>query len=562
MELLEAVSGLHEFPKSSLLELFEVLHYNPMAIALAAVTIKICSSQLPVLEVMFSSLLQSLSNNLDPIQGSLDLYFEAVVSDSHLRHTFDFLGSCDLTYPLLVSAVPDHLSIGLYGICNEALAPPPLDPIIDKLKLSAATNSFWDRLKSIVPFWQSTRMPSEDDIATALAASRDEISFLRESPILSFQQSCHSDLECITVHPLAVTQLSKLFLEHTVAKFDQDHVSKESREFDQNGWFKKYRTFNVEKSLAKFHRMLPGVSSPGVLTEAQFNAIPPNCTQGQGHSLPSNLTYTQYLHLVSHYHRVVSSLVTTARSVRGVFTPILLKRYIIPHLEIIKTFPLLSQADRLSIDISLVGIMSAASPEDCSTWIADYDDLIAQQIALLGAKSVSVAHSLVDLGDLHLSVNNASSGKECLLSALEIYQKHFGDLQKEDLSLDMGRALSSLGLACGQLGEKELSKSYYEQALATVQAIPANGKVSLKQQRLVASLLVDVTHAYLCLGELAVARKYCELATVMLQSVYPQGHTETVRLFNISSIVSALLGDREGSMKYHNEASKLKSKFK
>ncbi len=47
-------------------------------------------------------------------------------------------------------------------------------------------------------------------------------------------------------------------------------------------------------------------------------------------------------------------------------------------------------------------------------------------------------------------------------------------------------------------------------------------------------------HAYLSVGDLLVAKKYSELAAMMLQSVYPQGHKEMVRLLNIRSIVSAL----------------------
>ena len=555
LELLEVMSCVQHFKEhTSLLDIVQVLDCNPMAVALAASTIRhycsifpASSSEAEVVATYRDLLTRSLKEKPDVLRASLDLYYEAAVSDPRFRHTFDLLGCCDLDYPILTSVLPTHLSMDFYGISSESLAPPPLNPMSDKLKTLSA-ESYWDQVKAMVPFFRKKQ--SDKDVVDMLVASQDEISFLRESPIFSFQRGDSGDVEFIAVHSLAAPQLSQLFLRETVTKLDQDHLLKEIKEFEQSAWFKQYRTFDTKKSLENFHRKLPGLSLPGILTEAQFDS-----DKNSGTLLSRTLTYPQYLHLVSHYHRVVSSLVTSAQSSKGEVTTTVTEKSLVPHLQMLKLSPCLSSADQLSLDISLVSIKALS--EKC---VEEYNNLIAKQKGLLGDRSVDVAHSLVDLADLYLSVNNASTAKQHLLCALEIYQKVPAH-KYADLTLRTGHALSSLALACGQMNEFGESRKFYEQALATAQSVPVSGSVSLKQRRLVSNLLVDVTRAYLCLGELTVAKKYGELAEMMLQSVYPQGHAETVRLLNIRSITSSLMGDKEGSVKCRTEASKIKSKI-
>lgn len=555
VELLEGITGFQCIP--SFLQLLEIIQYNPMTIALAASTIKMWYSLQPgsELQTVVHSYQDLLTRGDSDIQqAAVDLYCEAAISDCRMRHTFDFLGSCNLKYPLLVSAVSIHLNEDFHGIPQEALAPPPLDPILANLK-SIDHDSYWNRFKSVVPFLRQSA-PSDDDIAKALKDSQDEVSFIRQSPLLSFKRSwCGGDFEFLTVHSVAHRKISELFTDFTASKLDEDFLSKELKDFQQKSWFKNYRTFDSKKTLRKFHRTLPGLSSPGVFTEAQFHDIKPVSREG--------MDYSQYVHVVSHYHRVLTSLTSTLRCVKGELQDVLMKKYLLPHFKVIKDLPYISQADELTAEISMLSIDAASSSDDDvnKTYITRYEHLIAKQKALVGAKSTQVASSLVDLADLQLSSSNASAAKELLQSALSIYNQVPVHLQHSGFALDVGHTLSSLGLACGKVGEKEQSKDHYDQALAASQSVPSNGRVGLQQRKAVASLLVSVTHAYLCLGDLPVAKKYCELAAVMLQSVYPQGHTETVRLFNIRSVVSALIGDKEESSRFRIEASKLKAKM-
>lgn len=563
IELLEGITGFQHIP--SVFQLLKVLQYNPMSIALAASTLKMYHSLLPdcewqdVVHSYQESLIQKGGSDIQ--QAAVNLYCEAAISDHRIRHTFDFLGSCEMKYPLPVCVIPIHLSLNFYGIREETLAPPHLDPILAKIK-SADHDSYWGRVKSMIPFLQPS-IPSDDDIAKALKASQDDVAFIRQSPILSFKRSWQGgDLEFVTVHSVAHHQISELFSEFTASMLDEDFLSKELKDFEQKSWFKNYRTFDSEKALSKFHRTLPGLSSPGVLTEAQFYQSNPVSSDGHVATGMEKMNYSQYVHAVSHNHRVMTAFATTLRSMKGEMRNVLIKKYLMPQFEAIKSYAHVSQADKLTADISLVFIDAAnSSSDEKKRCIVQYEKLISAQKTLLGTRSVEVAGSLVDLADLKLSSDDISSAKELLQCALNIYNRVPLHLQHEAFALDVGHALSSLGFVCGELGERGKSKDFYDQALATTQSVPPSGRIGLQQRKVVASLLVSVTRAYLCLGDLLVAKKYCELAAMMLQSVYPLGHSEVVRLFNIRSIVSALLGDKEESSKSRIEASKVKAKI-
>ncbi len=544
------------------LSLVKELDFQPMALALAAATIKIYDSFTNNQDTLslYHELLKDRSvEATDRLGAALDLYVEAATVDPRLMHTLDLMGSFALDVPVPVSVIPVHLKQDIHGISEDMLSPPPLQSLLDKMKKPDSEGSYWNYFKSFVPFLHP-QTPSDDDISALLANSEDQVSFLRQSPIFSFKHCCHGNFEFIKVHSVAVSELPQLFTKVTSLKLDQNHVKKRAEMFERSAWFKTWRTFNEKKCLDDFHRMLPGLSSPGVLTESQFRSHdfhPPS----SGTVLLGHLDYTQYLHVVSHYHRVVSSLTSVLRSIKGEMGNCHLQKYVMPHLKEIRSYPLISKADELAADIGILIINVSDSAGGSSECLSKYEELVIKQKILLGGRNIEVARSLVDLADLHLSVNNPHSALVHLQSALEIYKQVPAHQSPEDLPLQVGHALASTSLAYGELGDKEKCKSFSEQALGSYQSIPSSGQISPQQRKLVASQLINVTHAYLHLGDLNVCKKYSELASTMIQGVYPQGHTETVRLFNISSIINALLGNREESTRLRVEASKMKTKL-
>lgn len=537
---------------SSDLSILESLSYHPMATALAATTVGIYQTLLEsdcqnAISTYQKLLTDRTSSGEAVLQAALALFFEASVSDPRLRHTYDMIGLFDLNCPFLTSIIPVHLSSEFYAIPSEQLvSSPPKPSALDMKEMS----SYFDLIKSYLPFLQSK--PIE-----VAPAPQDELSFLRTCPVFSFKRYPKADIELVTVHLSAVPILQQLFSEVTCPKLDKDHIQLKAQEFQQKAWFRKYRTFDEKNCLVQFHRGLPGLSSPGVLTAREFASLP-GSVHGNMAVVP-HLQYSQYMHIVSHYHRVTESLLATLKSVKGEVSGYFFEKSLLPHVNAVKTFPLLSQADRLAANISVMSIQAASlSGDDLKECLTPYESLVTEQRKLLGSQSTTVACSLVDYADFLLSTGNASQAESVLQSVIRNY-KQLPTRARDLVALDVGHAMSSLGLVYAQLGAKEESKNCYEQALTSYQTAPVHGQVNKKLQKLISSLLIDVAHSHLVLGDLPTAKKYSELGILVLKSLYPDGNLETVRLLEISSIIHSLLGDKEESSKLLAQASKMKT---
>lgn len=535
--------------------LLESLFYHPMATALAAATLNIyqtldCQNAISSYQKL---LMDRTSSGDDVLQAALNLFFEASVSDPCLRHSYDLIGSLDLDSPLLASIIPVHLSSQFYDIPSEQLvAPQP------KLLLSVENekSSYWDYIKSTIPFLQSKT-------AEITPLSQDEVNFLRNCPVFSFKHYPRADIELIAVNSSAAPILRQLFTKITCPKLDYDHSKLKVQEFEKNAWFRKYRTFDEKNCLAEFHRGLPGLASPGVHTAREFASLPVSVDHGTGTGtkVPDQLQYSEYVHIVSHYHRVTESLLLTLKSVKGEMSAYILEKSLLPHINAVTMFSLLSQEDRLAAKISVTSLEAASlSGDDLNECLSSYGSLLNEQKKLLGSRSMTVARTLTDYADLLLSTSKAAQAKSVLQSVLSNY-KQLPVQARDKVSMDVGHTMSSLGHACAQLGESEESKNFYEHALTSYQSAPVQGHVTKKQQKLISSLLIDLAHAHLVLGDLPMGKKYSELGIMVIQSLYPDGNLETVRLLQISSIINSLLGDKEESSKLLAQASKIEAKL-
>lgn len=546
-------------------KLLGALQYHPLAIALAANTVKLYRTMMenvptpPNVITTYHELLTEHSSG-DLVTAALQLYLEAAVTDERLRHVFDFLGSCDLTRPLPVSVIARHIASSFYKVPPESLAPPPVDMVIQMQKLTGIDDpknaSFWTQLKAMLPF--GSNVPSTDEIAAVLATSEDPVSYLRSCPLLRFKSYQRAGFEHVQVNHVSHKPLPLLFTKHTVPKLNRDGLANEEATFNRSSWFRSYRTFDQQQALENVHRCLPGISEPGVLTKDAFEKSPIAPITTGTMSLPKEggVDYLEYQHLVSHYHRVVETLSDEVKAADHDASDTLTRRYLHPHINHVTSYPLLSETDQMLCDYSQTSIEASLSVSDHKESIAKFEQVLKKQRSLLGSKNQVVARTLVDMGNLCYSANDLSGAKHYLEASLRIYESTSSKEATQNFPLEIGAAYSSLALVASALNDKHRSRELLEQALAAYQTMPSEGVVSKRQRKLVSSSLTDVAHAYLSLGDVLMAKKYIDLSTMAHKNLYLEGHPESIRTLNVASIVYSMLGDKPESSRLRGEAGK------
>ena len=551
-----------------------------MAAALAGMTIKIYSLLLEQheyenptalsLDKYVKLLCEETCEDHKKMDQLVALYLEAASSyDSRLKHGFDFIASFgNVPFPIPVSSINQHLRHPFYAlppfvtnVPTHSLPNMELptnsepDTAVDKTLLSTVT-SYFEQLKTLLDFRKSNVLPPN----SVPQSAPDDLGILRESPLLTFQSHVPGGVETVRIHSVAFPQLCAQFVDQTVPQLEDTHLKQAEERFNKTAWFKSYRSFDSSQVLKKYLCSLPGVSSPGVVTEEGFKKNQDNfaaalyCDVVGCRPKEDGLTYSKYLHLVSHYRRVTESLNYELKSATGDLEDTRLKVFLKPLFKQVAQYPLLSITDRL-ICQSAINSIEGAITTDYADQLKCFESILGEQRQLFGSRSLSVAQTLTEMADQKYSMQDLNGAKQLLEEAVSVHKylqstpagrnKHF---------LDYGLTLSSLGIVCSTMGEHQLSKSYLEQALATYQTLPDDGSITKRQRKLVASTLIDLSHAYLALGQLVVAKKHVELAVDAARSVYGEKHPELARALNVKSIAYAMMGDREGSRKLRQEA--------
>lgn len=588
--------------KAEMEKLLERLGRLPLAVALAGATIKLYSSHLGVHATgdgsrgspltLYSDLLSDRLAERDgdggggrsqqPLEAAMALYVEAAVADPMARHTLDLFGACDARTPLPTSTISLHLSKPWFGLPPLPLLPTsslqaqqasaagraqglPGSAADGKLAGGTSNSGFLSRLKAALGY---APLPSSPDEAMGMAVE-DPVSFLRDSPLLSFRRYRRSGVELVHVHEAASPHLVSLFLGSTRPWLERGHLDTSEEEFQRTAWFRSYRSFDPGKSIAAYRLSLPGVSSPGVLTQRDVEQSPPTlppalggaCPSPSPSRLPREVGYAEYLHLVSHWHRVVESLAAEVKAGGGDSVDVLIQHYVCPHLRACARRPFLAETDALSCAHCLLRYEAATLEGDgYDETYRRFESLLERQRALHGSLSPVLARTQTDMANLKWLAGDLPAARRLLEAALAIYEK-LPQAKRETLASDVGLALASLGIVCSQLGEKRRSVECLEAALVAHQTVAPGQQISAKQRKIVATLLTDVAHTYVSLGELDAAKKYIELALMAHPNVYPDIHPEMVRALNVSSIVFSLLGDKRQSSRNREEAGKIQAKL-
>jgi tetratricopeptide (TPR) repeat protein len=551
-----------------------------MSIALAANTIRIyqpyleheADSSSPAARYM-DVLKHSVAEGTGLTDAVLNLYIEAAITDPRFQHTFDLLGSCDLQYPIPLSLIGQHLTSSFYGIAKEELAPPTADQMARYRELTGLNQeddeSILGLVKALLPFLKK-KPPSSEQLAEVIESADDMAHFVRECPLFAFKKF-NSGFEYVEVHQLAQRWLPTLFLKHTAVSMDKTHLLEEEARFERGAWFRQLRNFDPVKSLEKFHQTLPGISAPGVMTSDQFKKHPPielptQSDSGSRFSTTDDkvISYSEYQHLVSHHHRIVSTLNSELKSAGGEYRDIHLKQYLQPHFAALSLHPIMSSPDSLLCEQALLSTEATTAsikPENYQEFVSRYEDIIAKQKRMFGSGSQIVARTMTDLADFKYSFRDVTGAHQLLLASLGMLEKVQARYADEEYKFDVGLTYTSLAYVYDDLGDKRKCKDLLERALAAYQTMPKDGQVSKRQRKLVASSLTNIAHAYLSLGDLVMAKKYIDLASVAHQNLYVDAHPESVRAMNVSSNIYALLGDKSESIRLRTEAGKIKAKL-
>ena len=554
-------------PHTNTIKLTQQLHNQPLALSLAGLTVKLYSqflegadptlSEKPI-EQAVSSFNEILSSRLsrhpsheELIAATTQLYIEALgAADPFFLHAVDFLSSTNPSLPVPQSTISQHLSHPFYQLSSYSAH--FLSPLADPLEQASPTPSplsYFEMIKSKIPFipQSSSPLPAASGGQHALqklaeaqtgswSAAPDPLTSLLKSPFIKSQS--FSGLKLISMHRCVVECIDDHFLSNTVPRLEEVHLSGAKTQFDRGSWFKQFRSFDKDSVLAGYLKTLPGLSEGGIMTEEQFK------------SASSQGTYSQYLHTVSHNHRVVAALTSELKYLSRDAEDLLLCRYIQPHLGSLSVSPLLPTNDQLRCRNGLLSIEAAFSPKSEAVFARYNAILQADQQAM---DSSSAANTLTQMAELKYHSGDLASAEQLLLSALTIHNKV--TRKNVEQSLDCGMTLSLLGLVYATQGKKQLTKDYLERSLSLYQAVPVNGEVPRKQRKMIASTVTDLGHTYVSLGNVIMAKRYLELALTAHRNIHPSGsHPEVTRTLTVMSVVHALMGDHVESKRLRKEA--------
>ena len=555
-----------------------------MAVALAALTVKLyayfissnntTSQDSPVTQALQNcwdlvkeTVEQGPTSPKDLTLSSLQRYVEAAEAiDWHLTHVIDFLGVCNPCYPIPTSVLQQHLRHPFYRLPDVAYDSPLVRQGAELVTTPpsagegvSSLHSYFGLLKKNLPFIGGKLSGPGEEIQKSLAASTDAsppgpLTSLKTSPFCRTRSLQGTGMELVYINPLLFELIPKYFLQSTVPRLEQAHLTAAEEDFQRNTWFKRFRSFNPDHAISKYRSALPGLGGGGVATEEQFKADWTDHDTTDVHS-----SYGRYLHSLSHHHRVVSSMHKELKHLSRDIEDLLTRRCLLPHLTMVSGLRPLSHRDQQLCEMSQLAASAAISPEGCERTYAKCEAILSDQVDMWGPSAPELVLTLAVMAELAYYSGDFASSKRLLLRRLDIQEETPKYKRSPEQLVDMATTVSSLGLAQAALGEKEESKDNLEKALNLFQTVPAEGEVPRKHRKLIASTVTDLGHAFLLLGDLNNAKRYLDLSVMAHRNIYPEGHAELARTLNVMSIAQSLLGNTSESKTLRKEVGKMEA---
>ena len=523
-----------------------MLNGNPLAIGCAAVTI--------------ATLLPNIHNYDDYIQllrqhdqGAIEMYINEVVKDNVLlRHTFDFISSLHSTYPIPIPVLACHLQHPVYHVSwKQSLFS------ADEITTNEITEQLpwytWVSLKNWLKMIGHIFQPVEPVLNGNHPAGL-------YSPLFSYQDNKRTEVQLL-YHNSAVHQLiQKLYLEHTITLMEHEALQA-AKEQSKQRWFSNWRSFDHNEALCSYRRTLPGIASStelgnsGAMTTREYSGV--------------GVSYEHYQLLIEHNHHIINSVTDTHNCVTDTGSVsdkdlfhLTIQAHMIPHLEHLLTVDCVSPRDkaRTMESLALAHMMVRHAHH---TALKMYEQALRIWEGLNGNAHPLVANVLKELANVYNITEQSQKSLRLLERAVNIYKQSKQPLTNKQL-LEKAECLSSLAIVCGNHGDKKKARKLIEEALALYEkvTVATEGNLSNHYKCQIASLMTDLGHVLIYLGELPLAKKYLDLANMSHRNFHGNTHSELVRCLTIQSILYVLLGDREESKVMRKEAGAIEDKLK
>ena len=259
-----------------------------------------------------------------------------------------------------------------------------------------------------------------------------------------------------------------------------------------------------------------------------------------------NLSYAHYQQLIEHYHRIVNSVTDTQYCVTDLpgvgdkdLFDLTIQAHLMPHLEHLLTVDHVSPRDKArSLESLALGHMMVRHTHH--TALQMYEEAVGKWEELNGSAHLLVAHVTKEIGNVYSIMDQPEKSLKLMEKAVNIYKQNKILLTNKQL-LQQAERLSSLG----NHGDKKRARKLIEDALALYEkvTIATEGNISNHYKCQIASLMTDLGHVLIYLGELPLAKRYLDMAHMSHRNLHGNTHSELARCLKVQSIMYALLGD-------------------
>ena len=389
-----------------------------------------------------------------------------------------------------------------------------------------------------------------------------------------------SGVDTLVVSSLVHAVFQQLFTCNTMYWLEAEYLEHAEKRYNASSWFRRLWSFDAQRTLQEYRNSLGEVSIKDGLelsaSEPEREILPSFANPSvqkllRDPKLESKEEYRKIkaVDTVRHCHQHAAQILKTINGVASVCgqdnqtrTLARLLKVHLDHILTTSTSKSLGPKSHAHAISAMASIDSSLGNLESSRGFLE--QVLCLEVQLYGDSSLEVASTLTRLADIYNSMDDAERSRELLERALRIYEsqrKKFGEYKQP---LDYARTLSALGATYGTMGFKHRSCNYIERAFSVMQSLAPTSPDEVESRRFtsdVTSMLTDLGHAYLSLGEAMQARRLLDMAVNGLKNIHGDAHPEVVRALTVLGIAYSMQGNWTEARKMRKEAVKLQARI-